>query len=103
MRDIMRHYAPEGFEQRRPGAKRKAIVRVGLTSLGPFCELSADGHEKLNAQALQMGDLSLNFYAYRDKWPGVVVEAKVLRDTRNAASMGFAYIDLIRKTGGESA
>lgn len=63
----MLQYAPEGFNQRLPGNSRRKINRKPLTSTGPFREISADGHEKLNQQALDLGGLSIPIYAYRDK------------------------------------
>jgi hypothetical protein len=94
--------APEGSVKRQPGHKKRDITRVALVSIGPFHELSADGHEKLNAQALRMGDISLPIYGYRDKWSGYLVHMSVLPDSRNAAPMAHVYLDLVEQYGGES-
>lgn len=101
MREIMRILAPEGFEKRYPGAKRPKVVRVPLLSFGPLHEVSGDGHEKLNAQALQMGDIALPIYAYRDKWSGFILKIILLPDVRTAASIGHLYLDLIQEYGCE--
>jgi hypothetical protein len=71
-----------------------------LISLGPFYEISADGHEKMNAQALRMGDLSLPIYAYRDKWSGFLLKISVVPNSRTAASIGHLFLDLIAQYGG---
>jgi hypothetical protein len=41
---------------------------VGLSAIGILHEASADGLDKLSAQTLQMGELSLPIYAYKDKY-----------------------------------
>jgi hypothetical protein len=97
----MRDIAPEGFLKRQPGSKQQDIARVALVSIGPFHEVSADGHEKLNGQALRMGDISLPIYGYRDKWSGYLLKLLVLPDSRNAAPLAYVYLDLIEEYGGE--
>ncbi|KAH6880209.1 hypothetical protein BKA70DRAFT_1126820 [Coprinopsis sp. MPI-PUGE-AT-0042] len=99
VREIMHLIAPEGFDKRFPGRNKKVLERVPLVAIGPFHEISGDGHEKLNAQALQMGDLTLPVYAWRDKWSGFVLKIIVLPDTRKAAVIGHAYLDLIEEYG----
>ncbi|KAJ7752503.1 hypothetical protein DFH07DRAFT_774437 [Mycena maculata] len=68
IRGIMHDHFDAGFTLRFPGHKKNLIPRVGLSAMGPYHEISADGHEKLSAQALQMGELGLPIYAYKDKW-----------------------------------
>ena len=53
IRNILATHAPEGLTRRFPGANR--IHRPTLSSIGPNHQHHADGHEKLNAQALNMG------------------------------------------------
>lgn len=91
----MKAMAPEGFEKRRPGAKHNQAPRVGLVSLGPFHEISADGHERLNAQAPQMGNISIPIYGYRDKYSGFILKMTALPDSRSAAPLAHLYLDLI--------
>lgn len=81
-----------------PGSKQK-IVRVPLIALGPFFEVSADRHEKLNAQALWMGDLNLPIYAYCDKWSGYLLKITVMPNSQTAAAIGHLYLDLVKKYG----
>jgi hypothetical protein len=58
----MREWQPLGAEHRYPGHKKKKIYRHPLSALGPFHEVSSDGHEKLGKQALKMGDVGLPIY-----------------------------------------
>lgn len=95
----MRQYSPTGAERRFPGA-RKGVIRRPLTSIGPFREISADGHEKLNQQALRMGNLSVPIYGYRDKWSGYILKLCVVPDARKAAVIGHLYLDLIEEWKG---
>ena len=48
-----------GFSQWYPGAKKTNLVQGTLSAIGPFHEISADGHKKLSTQALQMGDIGV--------------------------------------------
>jgi hypothetical protein len=98
----MRDLAPEGFDIRYPGGRRPKKARVSLWSFGPYHEISADGHEKLNSQALQMGDISLPIYLYRDKWSGVILKLGVIPDARTAAALGHVFLDFISEIGGET-
>ncbi|KAJ2936135.1 hypothetical protein H1R20_g959, partial [Candolleomyces eurysporus] len=100
MRALVRALAPEGFLKRQPGSKQQDIARVALVSIGLFHEVSADGHEKLNGQALRMGDISLPIYGYHDKWSGYLLKLLVLPDSRNAAPLAHVYLDLIEQYGG---
>ncbi|KAF9439472.1 hypothetical protein P691DRAFT_786519 [Macrolepiota fuliginosa MF-IS2] len=98
---IMKHHAPDGFDHHFPG-HRKQIRHQALMSIGPFREISADGHEKLNRQALQMGDLSLPIYGYKDKWSGYLLKLCVLPDARKASTLGHVYLDLVSEFRGEN-
>ncbi|TEB21975.1 hypothetical protein FA13DRAFT_1671170, partial [Coprinellus micaceus] len=100
LRQLMHAIAPEGFTLREPGSKKKLLPRVALLSFGPFHEISADGHEKLNAQALRMGDISLPIYAYRDKWSGFILKLLLLPDSRLSGAIGHVYLDLVEEYGG---
>ncbi len=97
----MREHAPAGAESRLPGTRRGRIPRTPLTSVGPFREISADGHEKLNQQALRMGNLSIPIYAYRDKWSGYILKLCAVPDSRRAATIGHLYLDLIEEWEGD--
>ena len=96
----MKDLTPEGFDLWHPGAKKALIPELPLLLLGPYQEISVDGHEKLNAQALQMGDISIPIYAYRDKWSGFIIKLIAVPDSRSAAPLGHLYLDLIAECGG---
>lgn len=89
-----------GFEQRFPGRQRAGLVRGTLSAIGPFHEISADGHEKLSAQALRMGDIGLSIYGYKDKWADNILKLSLVPDCRAAGSLGHLYLDFADELGG---
>jgi hypothetical protein len=97
----MHKHDPLGFEQRYPG-KKAPVTRHALTAIGPFHEISADGHEKLSAQALQMGGVGLPIYGYRDKWSGNIMDLHVVPDSRTAGALGHVYLDFLEQIGGNN-
>ena len=90
-----------GFAQRYPGAKKKKLVCGSLSAIGPFHEISADGHEKLSAQALQMGDIGLPIYGYKDKWADNIIKLSLIPDCRTAGALGHLYLNFVEENGGE--
>lgn len=98
----MFQHAPEGFNKCLPGNSKRRISHKPLTSAGPFREISADGHEKLNQQALDVGGLSLPIYAYRDKWSGFILKLCVVPDARQTGTIGHLFLDLIQEWKGEN-
>ncbi|KAJ6555753.1 hypothetical protein B0H19DRAFT_947391, partial [Mycena capillaripes] len=101
VRMIMLEHFPTGFDNRFPGRKRSTIPRTALNSNGPFHEVSSDGHEKLGKQALEMGDIGLPIYGYKDKWSDTLPFIKFVPNSRTAAAIGHLYLDYIQKMGGE--
>lgn len=97
----MREHFPHGAEKRYPGRNKSKVNRQPLSALGPYHEIAADGHEKIGAQALQMGGLGLPIYAYRDKWTGRVAKIDVVPDCRSAGAVGHLYLDLLEDLGGQ--
>lgn len=91
----------DGFNKRFPGKKGSRVPRVGLTAIGPFHEVSADGHEKIGAQALQMGTIGLPIYGYKDKWSDCILVLRVVPNARTAAAGGHLLLDLIEALGCE--
>jgi hypothetical protein len=90
---------PDGSTRRFPGSK--SVIRRGtLQSDGPLRELSADGHEKLNSQALQMGPVALNIYAMRDKWTGAVLLVRVVPNDRCRETIAHLFLDFVSTYGG---
>ncbi|KAJ6533913.1 hypothetical protein DFH09DRAFT_932519 [Mycena vulgaris] len=99
VRKIMVEHFPLGFEHRFPGKKESLIPRVALNSNGPFHEVSSDGHEKLGKQALDMGDIRLPIYGYKEKWTDTVLVLCFVLNSRTAAAIGHLYLDFIETTG----
>lgn len=98
-RDFIRHvlsiHAPEGLSARFPGAR--AIPRSKLSAIGPFHQDHSDGHDKLNAQALQMGDVALPIYGTKDQWSGCIKHLVTIPDNRLATTIGHVHLDCIEK------
>jgi len=101
VRAVMHEHYPSGFDLRFPGKTKKPIRRVPLFSLGPFHEVSADGHEKIGQQALMMGDIGLPIYAYKDKWSDTLCFMKLVRDARKPGPIGHVYLDFVTEIGGQ--
>ncbi|KAJ7711841.1 hypothetical protein B0H16DRAFT_1667713 [Mycena metata] len=99
VREIMHDHFDSGFTLRFPGHKKAQIPRVGLSSMGTFHEVSADGREKLSSQALQMGEIGLPIYAYKDKYSDNLLRLVLTPNSRTAAAGGHLHLDLIEETG----
>ncbi|KAJ7137293.1 hypothetical protein C8R46DRAFT_1322229 [Mycena filopes] len=99
VRGIMHNHSDSGFTLRFPGHRKTQIPCVGLSSLGVFHEVSADGHEKLSAQALQMGEIGLPIYGYKDKYSDNLLMLRLIPNSRTAAAGGHLYLDFIEETG----
>ncbi|KAF9450494.1 hypothetical protein P691DRAFT_846664 [Macrolepiota fuliginosa MF-IS2] len=97
---IMLQHAPEGFNCHLPGNMRQKINHKPLTSVGPFQKISADGYEKLNQQALNMGDLNIPIYPYKDKWSGMILKLCTVPDSCTAGAVGHLYLDLVQEWEG---
>lgn len=89
---------PQGFDTRFPGRTKAKIPRKPLTALGPFHEVSADGHEKLGSQALKFGDdVGIPIYTYKDKYTDTVFKANTVRDSRSPGVIGHTYLDFMKR------
>ncbi|KAJ6525586.1 hypothetical protein B0H10DRAFT_1864030 [Mycena sp. CBHHK59/15] len=99
VRKIMLEHFPLGFDNRFPGKKKSTIPRTALNSNGPFHEVSSDGHEKLGKQALEMGDIGLPIYGYKDKWSDTIPFIQFVPNSRTAAAIGHLFLDFIEATG----
>ena len=102
VRQTMRDHFPQSFEERYPGKRKTLVPRQGLTALGPFHEICSDGHEKLGKQGLQMGNVGLSIYAWKDKWSGCLLKIVVTPDCRSAGAVGHLFLDLLEQLGGMS-
>lgn len=98
IRDTLSTYAPDGLSRRFPGANR--VRRSALVAIGPNHQYHADGHEKLNAQALDMGGVGLNIYGIKDQWASFILLLVVLPNNRLASTIGHVYLDCIENFGG---
>jgi hypothetical protein len=95
IRNVLSTHAPEGLARRFPGANR--IRRSTLSSIGPNHQHHADGHEKLNAQALNMGGVGLNIYGIKDQWSSFILHLVVVPNNRLATTIGHVYLDCVEK------
>ncbi|KAF8576833.1 hypothetical protein K439DRAFT_1366106, partial [Ramaria rubella] len=66
-----------------------------LTSVGPWHEISADGHKKISVAALNMGGVGLPCYAFCDKWSGAPLHLVVVPNDCLAVVIGHVYLDLV--------
>ncbi|KAJ6473886.1 hypothetical protein C8R45DRAFT_1103556 [Mycena sanguinolenta] len=99
IRKIMVEHFPLGFDNRFPGKKKSPVLRTALNTNGPFHEVSSDGHEKLGKQALDMGDIALPIYGYKDKWSDKIPFLRFVPNSRTAAAIGHLFLDFIQETG----
>ncbi|KAF5332113.1 hypothetical protein D9611_008101 [Ephemerocybe angulata] len=95
VRNVLAQYAPEGLARRFPGANR--IQRSSLSCLGPNHQHHGDGHEKMNAQALQMGGVALNIYGIKDQWSSYLLNLVVVPNDRDVDTVGHVFLDTIQK------
>ncbi|KAJ6566838.1 hypothetical protein B0H19DRAFT_1138688 [Mycena capillaripes] len=100
IRQLMREWQPLGAENRYPGHKKKKIYRHPLSALGPFHEVSSDGHEKLGKQALKMGDVGLPIYGWKDKWTTYLLKLAVIPNCRTNAAIGHLFLDFLEEIEG---
>jgi hypothetical protein len=66
-------------------------------SIGPNHQHHANGHEKLNAQALNMGGIGLNIYGIKDQWSLFILHLVVVPNNRLASTIGHVYLDYVDK------
>lgn len=100
MRSVLACHAPNGLSARFPGAKR--VPRSALVAIGLNQQHHADGFEKLNAQALQMGGVGLNIYGTKDQWSSFLLHLVVVPNNRLAATIDHVYLDYATKYEGRS-
>lgn len=90
--DTMRKHDPSGFANREPTAKK--IKRFPIVSLGPNAEWSGDGHDKLKK-------IGFPVYGIRDVASGKYLGLWVLPDNRLGEAVGYLYLSLVEKLGGQ--
>jgi hypothetical protein len=67
--------------------------------MGTFHEVSAGGREKLSLQALQMGELGLPIYTYKDKWADYLLMLYLIPNSWTAVAIGHLFLDFVEETG----
>jgi len=96
----LQEQASKGLSAQFPAAR--CIQQGCLTSGGPFHELHANGHDKLGAQALQMGGVELSIYGIKDKFSSLIVLLVVLLNNCLTDTIGHLYFDFIIRNSGKS-
>ena len=91
----MKEYFPGDFLKRFPGKKSIHQHRTAQNSIGPYREISSDGHEKNSLSGLRMGSIGLSFYGYKDKWTADILSLIVAPECRTAAVGGHIFLDFI--------
>ncbi|KAF8586207.1 hypothetical protein K439DRAFT_1557418 [Ramaria rubella] len=91
---IMHDNWDDQFDNRYPVGRSKP-QRGHLTSVGPWHEISADGHEKIGVAALNMGGVGLPCYTFCDKWSGAPLRLVVVPNDHLAVVIGHVYLDLV--------
>ena len=88
-------HAPEGLAQHFPGAHR--IPQSALVAIGPNHQHHADGHDKLNAQALNMGGVGLGIYGIKDQWSSFILHLSTVPNNRLATTIGHVHLDCVKE------
>jgi hypothetical protein len=79
-----------------PGAH--TISWSQLSAIGPFHQDHSDGHDKLNAQALQMGNVSLPIYGMKDQWSSFVKHLVTVPDNPLQQQLDMFTLTVYRST-----
>ncbi|KAJ7581363.1 hypothetical protein C8J56DRAFT_1057353 [Mycena floridula] len=96
IRVIQKALAPDGADLRRPG-KRPKKIRGTLNGIGIFEEIHGDGHEKLSAKALRMGEgIGMEIYGFRDH-TGLICNMTVVPKSRCPYTVAHVYLDMVEK------
>jgi hypothetical protein len=95
IRNVLAMHAPEGLARHFPGAT--GIRQTPLSAVGPNHQHHGDGREKLNAQALGMGGVSLNIYGIKDQWSSFILRLVVVPNNRLATTVGHIYLDCVER------
>lgn len=83
--------APDGFQNRAPGAKR---VHPGkIVVLGPNYQWSGDGHDKL-------AKLGFPIWGLRDVWSGWWIVLWLVPNNRKKIVVGYLYLLAVKERGG---
>ncbi|KAJ7825728.1 hypothetical protein B0H14DRAFT_3725867 [Mycena olivaceomarginata] len=97
IRKIMLDKFPDGFDNRFPGKKGKRVTRVPLHALGPYYEVSSDGHEKIAPSALRMGGVGFSIYGFKDKLRTIFSFSKFTQMSVPEALVGISSSTLYKR------
>lgn len=102
-RDIIRLIMHKHFsEEKFPGKKKVQVDQQPLSALGPYHEISGDGHNRIWHIGITDGRLRLsNIYAYQDKWTGRLAQMDVVPDCCLAGAVGHLYLDFLEILDGQ--
>jgi len=92
---VMATFASEALSCQFPGAN--CISRSALIVIGPNHQHHADGHNKPNAQALNMGSVSLPIYRIKDQWALLMLHFVVVPNNQLATTIGHVHLDEVEK------
>ncbi|ESK87185.1 hypothetical protein Moror_5856 [Moniliophthora roreri MCA 2997] len=97
---IMLKSFSHGAKMRFPGKQKPRPLQGKLQrGDGPFHEVHCDGHEKLNQQALCMGEVSIDQYRMRDHSSGRILSQVVVPNAQCSSTVAHIYLDYIEKYG----
>ncbi|KAJ7916691.1 hypothetical protein B0H13DRAFT_1871020 [Mycena leptocephala] len=98
IREIMLDKFPDGFDNRFPGKKGKHMTCVPLHALGPYHEVSSDGHEKIAPSALCMGGVGFSIYGFKAKFSDSLLFLKFIQMFVPKGG-GHIFLDFVQETG----
>ncbi|KAG8964758.1 hypothetical protein FRC00_001269 [Tulasnella sp. 408] len=94
LRQILHDHFDDEFAHRFVGFAHDGIVRVPLDALGPWHKKNCDGHEKLNSQALGMGELGFGIYAAKDGYSSHCTAMRVMPNVRSEEAIAHFFLDM---------
>lgn len=94
MRELLHDHFDDEFATRFIGFAKNGIVRIPLDALGPFYKCCADGHEKLNEQALEMGELNFGIYGAKDGYSSLCMALVVMPNVRSEQAIAHFFLDM---------
>lgn len=94
LREVLHDHFDDEFARRFIGFSHNGIVRVPLDALGPWHKKHFDGHEKLNGQALGMGELQFGIYAGKDGYSSHCSAMRVMPNVRSEEAIAHFFLDM---------
>lgn len=94
VRELLHDHFDDEFATRFIGFAKNGIVRIPLDALGPFYKCCTDGHEKLNEQALEMGELNFGIYGAKDGYSSLCMAIVVMPNVRSEQAIAHFFLDM---------